>query len=593
MSVNPSRKSPDQVPTRGSSRPRPLREPVQQLLIDAPIYAHPEYVYWLPEYRLIRDCIAGEPTIKAAGTTYLPAYDGMDNDDYALFLRTATFYNFTGRTRNALQGTIFRRRTNVEGVPADKQVILEKFTRNNDSFRIFSREVASELLTTDRVGVLCDYPAAARVNSMPYAVVYTAENIIDWDEGPDKDDRMVLTRVLLREYRLMTVAEQLAKIKAGGTASFRGYVVEWRELRMEGGQYVQQRWVNATSDAVYGADSGDAQPPVVVQRRGEPLDFIPFRIYNRNGKSPRPTAPPLQDIAHLNISHYRSYAALEHGRHYTGFPIYNVQVSHGQSAEYQVGPNRVWETPIGSKASLLEFNGTGLKSLENALEQKEHQAATLGGRMIGVKAAAVSESDNQLKLKERNEQALLLDVATAMDDASTDIVRWLLWMAGASWEQANKAAVEYNKDFLFDGAGAREFRAIHSMYKDGVLPITVVYEYFRKYEVIPDWMKLEEFKKHLDSLKEFPNQPDAEARFDGYPNKQSQMNEDEAERQREAEAEEARLAREAAEEAAARAAAEAERVREAQARQQQQQNQNQNQPNNPPTNTPRNNPPRR
>jgi hypothetical protein len=96
-----------------------------------------------------------------------------------------------------------------------------------------------------------------------------------------------------------------------------------------------------------------------------------------------------------------------------------------------------------------------------------------------------------LKLAERNEQALLLRTARNLDEGFTQILRWWAWWSGTSPEDVAKIDITFNKDFLFDQAGAREFRAIHALYKDGVITIDIVYEYLKKFNVIPDWITYE------------------------------------------------------------------------------------------------------
>jgi hypothetical protein len=174
-----------------------------------------------------------------------------------------------------------------------------------------------------------------------------------------------------------------------------------------------------------------------------------------------------------------------------------------------------------------------LKFLENALDRKEQHAASLGGRMIGIRTSAVSESDNAVRMKELNEHSTLLNVSKALDAGFTHLVQWWARWAGASEDEAKGIDIEFNKDFVFDGIGSREFRAVHAMYKDGILPIEVVYEYLKKALVIPDWMDEKEFKKLLDKMESFPNQPDAEARFEGYPNMQSMIDDKNADKDRE------------------------------------------------------------
>ena len=50
---------------------------------------------------MIRDAAAGERAVKAGGTYYLPALEGMEPGDYNTFRDRGTYYNFTGRTVSA------------------------------------------------------------------------------------------------------------------------------------------------------------------------------------------------------------------------------------------------------------------------------------------------------------------------------------------------------------------------------------------------------------------------------------------------------------------------------------------------------------
>lgn len=543
MTVNATASNPPfkarRLPRRGLIKP-------EEFLL--PAFTHPEVLYWYNEWKLIRDCIEGEKAVKGETVRYLPKFEGMEGGDYDAYLSGATFYNFTGRTVKAMIGSIFRRRPVVQGLPESLKIDLTRITRVANSFNVFTKFTAREILSMGRFGVLVDYPAGTGTQLKPYIASYTAENILDWNTALDPDSgKYVLTRVVLREFELD---------KASNGAAV--YYTRYRELRLRpdaDGKMTYVQIYYSAEKAHADLRPEDAQGEVIILRRGEPLPYIPFRIFGAMMSETTVEVPPLLDIAQLNVSHYRSYAHLEHGRFYTGFPIYCVMGDNDENNEYLIGPQKVWKLPLGADARLLEMNGQGLKFLENACETKEAQAASLGGRMIGVTTRSVSESDNQVKVKERNEVALLLDVATSMDEGFTTVLRWWAWMSGASKTDADKTTVEFNKDFVLDQSGAREFRAIHGMYMDGVVPIDVVYDYLRKNEVIPDWMSIEEFKKLLDKMEQFPNQPDAEARARGFPTAQSEIDEDRADSDDEVTLEAAEMAAEAAEKQSAQLAA--------------------------------------
>lgn len=501
-----------------------LRNHIDLAALSLPTWVHPEVVYWYGTWKLIRDCAAGEKSIKEAGTRYLPQPDGMDADEYDAFVCRATFYNFTGRTVSALSGSIFRRVPVIDGLSPAVEARLENVSRSNQSLITFCSYSAEEIFQLGRFGVLVDLPAGETTDPRPYFVDYTAENVLDWDSAEDPDTgRLRLTRVVLREAKRQSGTER--KIYA-----------RYRELLLVDGVYTQY---------LYEADDKDAElsdafrgSAIVPKRRGASLDFIPFRIFGPFLNSFSCEKPPMEDIARLNISHFNSYAQAENSRFFCGSPFYYIESDQpGAESDFKIGAPRVWVCKPGTKPGIVEMNGQGLKFLVDALDQKEAQAAALGGRMMGVRGTAVSESNNQLKLAERNEQSILLKTARSLDEGYTQLLRWWAWMSGMSREDADKIEATFNKDFLFDGAGAREFRAIHAMYKDGVITIEIVYEYLKKHNVIPDWMKLAEFTKTFANLASFPGDPDAIARKKGFPDAKTMLSLEDKEREREHELE--------------------------------------------------------
>lgn len=480
---------------------------------NCPSWAHPDVLYWYDDWQKIRDCIEGERAIKERAKAYLPELEGMESEaEYQAYLDRGTFYNFTGRTVMALTGTLFRRQPQITGLPEKLSKKLETLSDEGASFRMFAQQIGQEVLTLARVGVLLDLPEGSSTDPQPYLTQYTAENIIDWTEGRHpKTGRKRLERVVLREFHL--ISETVANI------SVQKYAARYRVLRLVNERYVVEVHENDKGDAdVTGKDLKDTIYP---SRRGVPLDFIPFRLFGVIMTNANVEKSQVLDIAALNISHYRSYVHLEHGRFFVGLPIYYAEKISDEGGDYVLGPSRVWELEKGANAGIIECNGQGLKFLENALATKEAQAASLGGRMIGVTAQSTAETDNQTKLKERNEQAILLCVALGLDAGFTTLMRWWVWWSNESQETADEVEVEFNKDFLFDSTGAREFRAIQSMYSAGLLPIEVLYDALRKAEVIPDFMQIDEFKTLLNSKGSFPNDPNFDARKEGYPDAQA------------------------------------------------------------------------
>ncbi|AMO44085.1 putative portal protein [Ruegeria phage vB_RpoS-V10] len=497
-----------------TSTPNPRTKSQVDVAFNASPVLHPDYQYWSPMWRMIRDAEIGEVEIKRKGQTYLPKLQGHDQDQYNSYLHRAVFFNMTSKTLNALYGTMFRRNPKVSGLSANLTKITKNFSKDGMSLHLTAKTAAKEVLAVGRYGMLVDAAPDGAGNA--YAACYTAENILDW-HMEEINGTWAYTRVVLRE---ISYKRDSHFSPYDYTSRFRVLVLH--ELPDGGHVYEQHIYEDRDMRGIpdfKGMPDGIVIPTV----RGEPLGYIPFAIVGPFTNHPDVQKPPILDIVTLNFSHYGSYAQLEQGRFYTANPVYYTSsgTADDGEGEYYVGPDVVWELGKDGKAGVIEFQGHGLKFLESALDMKESQIAALGGRMMPGLSRGAAESDNSLKMKEQNEQTLLLNISDTMDEAFTQIIKWWADWNNAPGSVVDKIVFETNRDFLLKDIGAREFRAIHQMYADGVIPLDVVYEYLRKAEVIPEWMDDVEYKKLLNDSKQFPHMVDVLARMNDYPDAKS------------------------------------------------------------------------
>jgi len=491
----------------------------QELIERAPQFSNWDYNNWREIWTAIRHAMIGEVEIKRHGKMYLPQPEGMDEEQYSAYLDRAVFYNMVYRTVTGLTGSIFRRDARLLNAGPRLKQISRRTSKDGLSFNVFSKVVAQEMLSVGRYGVLVDKSANDGPFVRPYLAGYTCENILDWSTA-EIDGRDEFDFILLREFepdrRIVTFEGNESK----PNPNYGHLYIKYRILRLVWDEnfdrmvYQQELYENPGQDADLTEEPIVATPMVY----GVPMDRIPFRFFNATTRLSSVEKPPILDILTLNMSHYKTYAQLEHGRFYTANPVYYV-TGGSEDDEYHIGPSVVWEIGTNEKAGIIEFNGQGLKSLEKALEHKETQVASLGGRLIGDSNTA-GQSDNQVKLKDRNEQSLLLNVTTVLNENFTELAEILsMWL---NEEPSEALEFRVNQDFLLDQAAAREFRAITMMYQANLLPIEIIYEYFLKADVIPEYVTKEIFMKMLEDEAQFPNQPDFESRQEGFPDSRAQ-----------------------------------------------------------------------
>src|SRR5512135_117586 len=70
---------------------------------------HPDYDAALPAWLRARDVLAGEDAVKAAGERYLPRLDSQSDQEFAQYVKRASFFNATARTLEEYLEMVFRR----------------------------------------------------------------------------------------------------------------------------------------------------------------------------------------------------------------------------------------------------------------------------------------------------------------------------------------------------------------------------------------------------------------------------------------------------------------------------------------------------
>lgn len=407
---------------------------------------HPEYTDRLPSWEMCRDVAGGTDQVKEKGIKYLPQLSGQDGNEYDAYKRRADFYGAFARTVQGIGGAVFRRPPTVE-VAEQYTDYVDDVTLEGLPFDVFARTVFDEVLTVGRVGVYVDMPTdgAADLPLRPYAVMVTAENIINWRSAWSfKFGRYILDRVVISEM-----------VEVPGDDPYQADELEqYREFVIEDDVVVVRVW-RENKQAKNADDKWAVHDEVKPRRLGAYLERIPFRFINVTHLTPKTQKPPLLDLAHANLSHYRTSADLEHGRHYTALPTPWV-AGFPASTELRIGANIAWvaDDPQ-AKAGILEFTGQGLGALENAAEQKEKRMAVLGARMLESQPRGVEAADT-VRLRQAGEAATVQGIINATEAGLQDLLSWMTWWGGG---KAEDATLEINRDVIDTNATPQELTA--------------------------------------------------------------------------------------------------------------------------------------
>ncbi|MGL4755983.1 MAG: DUF4055 domain-containing protein [Aeromonadaceae bacterium] len=270
---------------------------------------HPLYKAFLPRWRLCSDAVAGPAIMKQKANIYLASLaDGVD-DELAKkrnqrYQQLAQFSGFSGSTVAGFVGLAFNREPELSA-PQALLDLLDNVDGSGVNLEQQAKRGLAWSLTEGRAALWVDYPlgagslSAAEQAEMfirPTVTLYKADQVINWRTTT------VGGACLLS---LVVIPEQYVKSDDGFEVKTE---TQYRVLRLTGGVYTVE---------VYRSDS-KGQFAVVPGLSGVPVDGfgrnfseIPFAFFGPENNNVDPDAPMIEEIAHLNIGHFRNSADCE------------------------------------------------------------------------------------------------------------------------------------------------------------------------------------------------------------------------------------------------------------------------------------------
>lgn len=394
----------------------------------------------LDDYKLIRDCIAGQKAVKKGKDAYLPVPDPLDTSTdattrYTHYLTRATFYGATGRTLRGLVGLVFDKDPAVEA-PEMLAPVIADASGNGMSLDASAEASLFEVVGLGRAGLLTDYPEtegpttaadAKAGNVRPTITRYPAEAVINWRQRT-VGAKTLLSLVVIRE----------------------AYLIEDDGFAEQVG--TQHRVLRLTPEGIYQISiykEDDAEPTVItpLDGRGQYLREIPFTFIGAENNDPRVDRPPLQDIAEVNIAHYRNSADYEESVFMLGQPTpvfagltkaWVDEVFHSVWTDEHTGATRrenvvrlgargAVPLPEGGTAMLLQVEPNTLAF--EAMTHKEKQMIALGAKLI--ENSGTQQTATEATLDSVLDNSVLSTCARNVSKAYKQALTWAwLFMTG-------------------------------------------------------------------------------------------------------------------------------------------------------------------
>jgi Domain of unknown function (DUF4055) len=445
---------------------------------------HSDYMKQIDDWTQCRDAAEGSRAVKARGALYLPMLLEQTPAEYDAYKARALWYGATARTIQGLGGSVFRKPMQLDGVKAMEEQ-LKDITLTGITLESFCKQALEEVLKIGRYGILVDMPKVVEGKDpgRPYWVPYKAEQIRNWTtEQVDGDT--VLTQVVLNEEHLEKDAKDQFEQKC---------TEQYRVLRLINKAYTVELWRKRESSEGK-ADEWYIAETINPVKRGQPLDYIPFSFVGPTNVAPAPERPPLLDLTEVNLSHYRTSADLEHGRHFCGLPTPWVAGFNTDDTKLRIGSSVAWVSDKPeAHAGMLEFTGQGLGALERAIEEKQAQMAVLGARMLEPQKKSVEAADTH-EARQSGETSALQSLAGSVEQAITQCLQWHSDWIG----QAGEPTCELNKVFVEARMSPAELAELVKTWQAGGMAQETLYWNMQRGELTRPGVTFEEEKKLIE-----------------------------------------------------------------------------------------------
>jgi len=390
----------------------------------------------LEDWQLINDCIAGQRTVKAAGTTYLPMPNADDTSRenvarYAQYKQRAVFYNVTRRTHKGLTALAFVDPPTIV-LPTGLDSLRLDIDGGGVSLQQQMQATLGKVAALGRCGLLTDYPVVnapvsraslvANLGLRPIMRTYDPQDIINW-RTMSIGARTVPSLIVLAESCPVTTDDGFGI----------EYVQQWRVLRLvdtpSGGL--------ACSTTIYRDTDAGRQPVethVLLDSAGNPLQSIPFVAIGSENNDLAVDDPPMLDLANMNIAHYCDSADYQE----------SVFIC-GQATPVLTGMTKDWwegvmqkKLSIGSRAAVALPQGSDLKLVQaqtngmvrEAMQDKERQMVALGARLI--QSREVQRTATEARIETASEMSVLSTCASNVAAAYVQALTWAGQFVGVS-----------------------------------------------------------------------------------------------------------------------------------------------------------------
>ena len=435
------------------------------------------YAAMAPVWRMLSTVLAGTLAMRAAAEDYLPKHEYESIQSYNDRCKRSVLDNYTLRTLETLVGKAFRDPPQfMDDVPSQiSDLFPDMDGRGNPALAVAQKWFRTGV--SHAIGYLwVDFTRGQprqdgqprtladdlRDGARPYWKLVRPEDV--WfQQGYMEGGKYTLTQVRMYEPSMEADGDYGERL-VERIRVLRPYAWELWEKRQIG-TTKRWKWVNI--------DGGD-----------NPLGYVPIVSYYTDEEGLGEGKPPLEDLAHLNVTHFQSGSDQRNILTVARFPMLavsgaNAQVEKGDKP-LVVGPNQ-WlsVTDPQGKFYYVEHTGKAIEAGRNDLKDLEQRMSSYGAEFMKKQASRASATGRQLDTAEAVSllQSWCYGFRDALIRALQITADWLQLASGGNVQFEVEATVDASDQFELATLTAMRARAdisregfANELKRRGILP---------------------------------------------------------------------------------------------------------------------------
>jgi hypothetical protein len=244
---------------------------------------------------------------------------------------------------------------------------------------------------------------------------------------------------------------------------------------------------------------------------GKPLKRINVVFHGPEENSVCPGNIPMEDIAHINVGHFRNSADYENALHMCGSPTpiaCGFGVDEAGAASLTLGTHRAWVAEkADAKAYFLSYNGNDASALTLAMDTKEKQMAAQGARMLEQQGSGKGqEAFETVQIRQAGDMSALMTATIASSQSLTEVLKWVTWWQTPKFEEpgdieSEDVHCELNTEFLQMAMDSPMLQALVAANIAGKLSDEELFDQMQKGAIIGSEKTFEDHQKEIERIK--------------------------------------------------------------------------------------------